>query len=57
MKVRIVLMPRHRGKFNPENPSPYEISRSKIENFVKCVICKTFFFGGIQGNHIVQTAY
>ena len=27
------------------------------ENFVKCVICKTFFFGGIQGNHIVQTAY
>lgn len=32
-------MPRHRGKFNPESPHPYELSRSRIENFVKCPAC------------------
>ena len=32
-------MPRHRGKFNPKNPSPYELSRSKIEAFIKCPAC------------------
>ena len=32
-------MPRHRGQFNPENPAPYELSRSRIENFVKCPAC------------------
>jgi len=40
-------MPRHRGKFNPENPSPYEISRSKIENFVKCPAC--FYLDRVKG--------
>jgi hypothetical protein len=30
---------RHRGKFDPQNPSPYELSRSKIEAFIKCSAC------------------
>ena len=32
-------MPRHRGKYNPVNPEPYELSRSKIEAFIKCRAC------------------
>ena len=32
-------MARHRGKFDPENPEPYELSRSRIENFIKCPAC------------------
>ena len=30
---------RHRGKFDPTNPNPYELSRSRIENFLKCKAC------------------
>lgn len=30
---------RHRGQFNPEHPGPYELSRSKVENFIKCEAC------------------
>ena len=30
---------RHRGKYNSENALPYEISRGKIEDFVKCKAC------------------
>lgn len=32
-------MPRHRGQYNPDNTAPYEVSRSKIENFIKCPAC------------------
>lgn len=32
-------MARHRGKFDPNNPEPYELSRSRIENFVRCRAC------------------
>ena len=32
-------MARHRGRFNPENPAPYELSRSRIENYLKCKAC------------------
>ena len=32
-------MPRHRGKFDPHNPEPYELSRYRIENFVQCPAC------------------
>ena len=32
-------MPRHRGKFDPDNPNPYELSRSRVENFVRCPAC------------------
>ena len=32
-------MPRHRGIFKPNNPEPYELSRSRIENFIKCHAC------------------
>ena len=30
---------RHRGKYDPTNPSPYELSRSKIEDLHKCEAC------------------
>jgi len=32
-------MPRHRGRFNPENPSPYELSRTRVETYLKCKAC------------------
>ena len=32
-------MPRHRGIYSKNNPEPYELSRSRIENFVKCKAC------------------
>ena len=34
-------MARHRGKFDPENLEPYELSRSRIENFIKSPDSKT----------------
>ena len=30
---------RHRGVFNPNNSSPYELSRTRVENFVRCPAC------------------
>ena len=30
---------RHRGKFDPSNPNPYELSRGRVENFLKCKAC------------------
>ena len=30
---------RHRGIFDPCHPAPYELSRSRIENFIKCRAC------------------
>ncbi len=32
-------MVRHRGIFNPLNSEPYELSRSRVENFFKCPCC------------------
>ena len=32
-------MARHRGKFDPNNPNLYELSRSAVENFIKCKAC------------------
>ncbi|EAQ96100.1 PD-(D/E)XK nuclease superfamily [Congregibacter litoralis KT71] len=32
-------MPRHRGAFDPNNPEPYELSRSKLESFIRCPGC------------------
>ena len=29
-------MGRHRGVYDPSNPEPYELSRSKLEAFVRC---------------------
>jgi hypothetical protein len=40
-------MPRHRGKFNGDNPEPYELSRSRIEKFVRCKAC--FFMEQVEG--------
>ena len=40
-------MPRHRGTYNPENEEAYELSRSRIENFVKCPAC--FYLTQVKG--------
>ena len=41
------LPKRHRGKYNPEHPGPYELSRSRIENFVRCPAC--FYLQQVSG--------
>jgi len=38
---------RHRKIFDKENPSPYELSRSRIENYVKCPAC--FYLQQVKG--------
>lgn len=30
---------RHRGAYTPENPNPYELSRSRVDTFLKCKAC------------------
>lgn len=30
---------RHRGAFDPTHPAPYELSRSRVENYIKCKAC------------------
>ena len=30
---------RHRGAFDPKHPAPYELSRSRVENYIKCKAC------------------
>ena len=32
-------MPRHRGAFDSSNHAPYELSRSRIENCIRCKAC------------------
>ena len=32
-------MPRHRGKFDLQKDEPFELSRSKVESFIKCPAC------------------
>lgn len=33
------MVKRHRGKYDPSNSQPYELSRSRIENFIQCPAC------------------
>tara|TARA_Y100001960_G_scaffold276201_1_gene306216 strand:- start:553 stop:1347 length:795 start_codon:yes stop_codon:yes gene_type:complete len=40
-------MARHRGKYDPNNSNPYELSRSRIENFVQCPAC--FYLQQVKG--------
>jgi len=40
-------MPRHRGVYNPLRTEPYELSRYRIENFVKCPAC--FYLQQVEG--------
>ena len=40
-------MPRHRGVYDPNRDEPYELSRSRIENFVKCPAC--FYLQQVKG--------
>jgi hypothetical protein len=32
-------MPRHRGTYDPTNPEPFELARSKLETYVRCPGC------------------
>ena len=32
-------MARHQGKYKPNNPAPYELSRTAIEKMVRCEAC------------------
>ncbi|MGA1201534.1 MAG: hypothetical protein ACO4BJ_00970 [Planctomycetota bacterium] len=32
-------MPRHRGRYDASNPRPYELSRSRVESFIRCPAC------------------
>jgi hypothetical protein len=38
---------RHRGQYDPANKNPYELSRSRIENFVQCPAC--FYLKQVRG--------
>lgn len=38
---------RHRSQFDPGNPSAYELSRSRIENFIRCPAC--FYLQQLKG--------
>ena len=40
-------MPRHRGTYDPLHSSPYELSRSRVENFVRCPDC--FYMQQVEG--------
>ena len=40
-------MARHRGKFDKDSKEPYELSRSRIENFVRCKAC--FYMEQVEG--------
>ena len=40
-------MARHRKFFDPNNENPFEISRSKVENFVRCPAC--FWLDKVKG--------
>ncbi|PPR79891.1 MAG: hypothetical protein CFH01_00100 [Alphaproteobacteria bacterium MarineAlpha2_Bin1] len=40
-------MPRHRGIYNPKNSSPYELSRTRVENFIRCPAC--FYLQQVKG--------
>lgn len=40
-------MPRHRGKYDPKRKEPYEISRSRVENFIRCPAC--FYMQQVEG--------
>ena len=42
-------MPRRRGQFKPEREEPYEISRGKVEKFVRCRAC--FWLDRAKGVH------
>ena len=35
----MALSKRHRGKFDPINEAPYELSRGRVENYLKCKAC------------------
>jgi hypothetical protein len=39
MQHRDYFMPRHRGIYKPDNPEPYELSRSAVEKMIRCEAC------------------
>ena len=45
--IKVITKKRHRGIYNSEHESPYELSRTRIENFIKCPAC--FFLEQVKG--------
>jgi len=45
--MRLNIMARHRGTYNPDNDIPYEVSRSRIESFIRCPAC--FWMNRVKG--------
>ncbi len=40
-------MPRHRGRYDPSKSEPYELSRYRIENYIRCPAC--FYLQQVEG--------
>ena len=40
-------MSRHRGVYNPDISEPYELSRYRIENYIRCPAC--FYLMQVRG--------
>ena len=40
-------MPRHRGVYKPSQVEPYELSRFRVENFMRCPAC--FYMQQVEG--------
>ena len=40
-------MARHRGRYKKNEQAPYELSRSRVENFIKCPAC--FYLQQVKG--------
>ena len=40
-------MTRHRGQFKPDHDQPYELSLSRVENFIRCPAC--FYMQQVEG--------
>ena len=47
-------MARHRGIYKPDHESPYEVSRSRIEAFIKCPAC--FWLDRVKGDQQCEYA-
>ena len=45
-------MARHRGTYKPEHPEPYELSRSRLEAFLKCPAC--FWLDRVRGGEVPE---
>ena len=45
-------MPRHRGVYKPSQVEPYELSRFRVENFMRCPAC--FYMQQVEGINFLK---